>query len=111
MIRTFRGNCEQVRIQEAQVIASGRVMKVGSGDSTPIFPGQEKAPSLVHFREYFIRTDSGKKFIPDAYRIKYVYNETSNYAEVHMDRQVIDCLLNLITYEQLGQLEEIKNSK
>ena len=103
-MRPFRGNCQQVAILECQLIASGMAIKTDSRDTPPLFTVQREFQPKVMVERYMVRTDSGKKFIPDMYFCKFVYNMSTDKAEVHMDRQVIDLLLRLVPEPLKSQL-------
>ena len=105
-MRPFRGNCQQVAIMECQLIASGMAMKVDSSSDPPLFTSQKDYKPKVTVEKFAVRTDAkqngegkkivGKHFLPQIYFCKFVYNLTTDKAEVHMDRQVIDLLLKLL---------------
>ena len=112
-MRPFRGNCQQVAIMECQLIASGMAMKIDSQDNPPIFSVQKEFQPKVIVERYTVRTDVkenpkkglvGKKFIPDFYTCKFVYNMITDKGEVHMERQVVDLLLKLLPEPLRSQL-------
>ena len=106
-MRPFRGNCQQVSIMEAQLRASGMAMKVDFVHEPPLYSIQKEFVPNIIIEKYMVRTDSGKKFIPEMYFCKFVYNMMQDKAEVHMDRQVVDLLLRLVP-ERSKELEEAK---
>ena len=91
----FRGNCDQVKLLEQLIrhLGGKKIWKVESGDNMPLFNGQDQYKPLLTYRKYLIRTDSGDKFIPNIYSIKFVYIEDQHRAEVHMPREVADFLV------------------
>lgn len=109
-MRPFRGNCQQVAIMECQLIASGKAWKVDEEDSIPLFKEQKTFQPKVIVSKYGVRTDTGKKFIPDIYSCKFVYNLTQDKGEVHMPRQVIDLLLLLMPEPLKSQLAELEDN-
>ncbi len=103
-MRPFRGNCQQVAIMECQLIASGKAWKVDEQDTIPLFKEQGSFKPKVIVSKYLVRTDSGKKFIPEIYPVKYVYDLIDNKGEAHMERKVIDLLLELLPEPLKSQL-------
>jgi hypothetical protein len=102
----FRGNCEQVKLLEQLIrhLGGEKIWLVSSGDNAPLFEEQSDFQPIVRYRQYWVRTDSGNKFIPNIYPIKFVFNENEGIlSEVHMPREVIDWLL------KQGIGEPIKN--
>ena len=110
----FRGNCEQVKLLEQLIkhLGGKKVWIVSSGDNAPLFKNQSDFEPIVSYRQYWVRTDSGDKFIPDIYPIKFVYNEKEGVlSEVHMPREVVDWLLKQGLEKPIKNLEIMVDNK
>ena len=112
-MRPFRGNCQQVAILEGQLIASGMAMQVDSVQDPPLFSIQREFKPKVITNKYMVRTDikkdkdgkiTSRKFFPEMYSCKFVYHITTNKGESHMDREVVNLLLELIPEPLQSQL-------
>lgn len=115
-MRPFRGNCQQVAILEGQLIASGMAMQIDSVQDPPLYSIQREFKPKVIINKYMVRTDIkrdkdgkliGKKFFPEMYSCKFVYNMTTNKGESHMDREVVNLLLELVPEPLKSQLKEV----
>lgn len=114
-MRPFRGNCQQVAILEGQLIASGMAMLIETKNNPPLFSVQNQANPKVITNKYMVRTDVkrneqgklvGKKFFPEFYSCKFFYNLNTNKGESHMNREVVNLLLELVPEPLKSQLDK-----
>lgn len=88
-IKLIPGNCQQIAIMESIIASQANVIKIKSGDNTPLFASQSDFESRVHYTEYLMGSNNGVKFLPQVYTLKFEYNHIKNTASMKLDRGVI----------------------